>query len=554
MKILLVSLNSQYVHLSPAPYALAAGVAAYAAHPHEVRICDATVNEPIADVLERIKAESPALIGFCCYIWNITEVKKLVPSVAKALPDCPIILGGPEVAYNASAVLSALPEVTAILSGEGEMPFALLCDAISEGKSLADVPGCSFRTESGIRVAEPYIACSTPPSPCDAGYAEAARGRIAYIETSRGCPFSCVFCLSGRCGGVRFFDLEKVGADLLKLASCGCRTVKFVDRTFNADRARAREIWNFLLCHRGKEIPENMTFHFEIAGELLDEESFALLADAPRGYFRMEVGLQSFHVPTLRAIRRSDRTEKLEANIRRLVALDTVVTHVDLIAGLPEEDLATFRQSFDRAYQLGAQMLQLGFLKRLHGSPLEEEKFPGEYQETPPYTVRATPCLSGEDLAVIQKAEIGCDRLYNSHRYDGTLAVLLRNSELSPFDLMTKAGEILSALPVGYTQAQEIAALYRFFTELSHTDGEEIRDALLLDYIAKNSSGVIPPALRREDGRLHRAHRLYGAEGTRRTVVLLYADTLRVAVADHKKKDPLTGKYPVFIAEYKEEA
>ena len=549
MKVSVISLNAKYVHLAPAPYALGAGALAFAKHAHEVVPVPWVVGKDRDALLSLISGMKPDLVAFSAYIWNIGEIAWLLPQVRALLPEIPILLGGPEVSYAVEEYFDRFPACDYILSGEGEEPFARLLDALEEGKTAAGVPGCAYRTEEGVFVPTPFVGEGTPPSPLDFGYREALHGRIAYLETSRGCPFSCAFCLSGRSGRVRFFDIDRVKRDILLLANAKTQTVKFVDRTFNADRARARALWQFMIeKRRSGEIPEGVCFHFEIAGELLDDESLALLANAPRGLFQMEIGLQSLHPDTLKAISRAPVSERLLSNIRRLVEMGNIHIHTDLIAGLPCEDLATFRKSFDTAFSLGAHMLQLGFLKLLHGAPMreEKEKYPCTYEAKPPYTVTSTPCLSARDLEEIALCEEGCERLYNSGKYKETLDAVLACG-ISPYTLFRKAGEALSHLTKAYTLDDEIAVLLAFFED--YLPRERVRDLLLLDHISKNPSCYVPKALRREDAALARVKREMGEayplkQGVRRAVVLLYTQAC-VAFADYDKKDPVTDRYEV---------
>ena len=549
MKVAVVSLNAKYVHLAPAPYALGAGVLAFAKHPHEVVIVDGVAGKDDETALARALSTAPDLLAFCAYIWNIEALKRLLPRARALLPHAKIILGGPEVSYAVEKTFSEMPACDYILSGEGEEPFARLLDAIEEGKDVGTVLGCGYRTEWDVFVPTPFVGEGTPPSPLDFGYAKALRGRIAYLESSRGCPFSCAFCLSGRSGRVRFFDMERVKRDLLLLANAETRTVKFVDRTFNADRARAREIWRFIMEKRASgEIPEGVCFHFEIAGELLDEESLALLETAPRGLFQMEIGLQSLNTDTLKAISRAPVSARLLENIRRLVKMGSIHIHTDLIAGLPCEDLPTFHRGFDQAFSLGAHMLQLGFLKLLKGAPMREEgeKYPCAYREEPPYTVTSTPVLSESDLADIALCEAGCDRLYNSGKYARTLKETLALG-VSPYLFFRDAGRALSPLGHAYTLDEEIAVLLSFFE--AYLSRERARDLLLYDHIASNPSCYVPKALRREDPALARIKRLLVEKdppkaGVRRAVVILYTEDA-VAYADYTQKDPITGRYEV---------
>lgn len=542
MKVVLLALSSRYIHLSPAPYYLAAELCGY-----DVCVLDHSVNEKKEAVLDDIVSHAPDVLGLSVYIWNISYLKDLLPEIHHALPACRIVLGGPEVSHAQKETLLRFPFIDAVLSGEGEIPFRLLCDAIAEGKDFDSVPACSYIQKDGsIKISDPFVGEGTPKSPLSAGYGEALKGRIAYIEASRGCPFRCAFCLSGRCGGVRLFDLEQIKADILALAAKS-KTVKFIDRTFNADRRRAKELFSFILSHYGKEIPHGTRFHFEIAGELLDEETFSLLKSAPRGAFQMEIGVQSLREETLRAIHRPANLACLKENIARLLSSGNIHVHIDLIAGLTGEDFSAFQESFNGAYRLSPHVLQCGFLKLLHGAPMREnpEEYPCEYESEPPYEVKSTPWLSHEELSLIHTAEEALDRLYNSRRYTRTLALF----KGSPFSLFLSLGERLRAMPQGAPLGEEMILVYEFLKEKG-IEEEALRDAMLLDFIATNSSRLTPAPLRREDARIKGVRRalslLYPEKkGVRRALCLLSGN--RCAFVDYTEKDTLSKEYPLFV-------
>ena len=542
MKVVLMALSSRYIHLSPAPYYLAAELEGY-----DVTVLDHSINEKTEDVFADIFSYQPDVLGLSVYIWNLTYLKELLPRLHSALPRCHIVLGGPEVSYAQKQTLLTFPFIRAVLSGEGELPFRLLCDALKEGKTFDTIPGCSYIKEDGsVIISNPYIGEGTPKSPLRAGYLEALRGRMAYIEASRGCPFHCAFCLSGRCGGVRLFDIEQVKTDILLLAKAS-KTVKFIDRTFNADRERARALFSFILSHYGGEIPAGTRFHFEIAGELLDGDTLALLERAPHGAFQLEIGVQSFHEETLRAIHRSAHTERLTENIVRLLSFGNIHIHIDLIAGLPLEDFSSFQKSFDSAYALSPHMLQCGFLKLLYGAPMREEKdkYPCTYGKEPPYEVSSTPCLSQEELARIHTAEEALDRLYNSHRYKRTLALF----KGSPFALFLMLGQRLSSLGKKHTLDDELTLVYESLKEMG-IEENALRDTMLLDFISTNSSRLTPTVLRREDGRMKLLKasiaRLYPqAKGVRRAVCILSGDSC--AFVDYTEKDTVSKSYPLRV-------
>ncbi|MBP3436512.1 MAG: DUF4080 domain-containing protein [Clostridia bacterium] len=553
MHILFVSLNSQYIHVSPAPYSLAAGLSCYAKETHTCRILSSTVNEKDEDILAEIEKDSPDILGLCAYIWNIEKIFSLLPAIKRLFPKTVIVLGGPEASFCAEKLLSEHKEIDGVLSGEGEYPIALLADTLQRNGDKSAVLGYSYREGSAFHIASPYVGKETPPLPYAYGYLEAVKGKIAYFEASRGCPFSCAFCLSGRLEGVRYFDTEKILPALISLADSGCRVVKFVDRTFNAHLERAKEIWRFLMEGYGVKYPKEMRFHFEIAGELLDEEAFALLESAPYGLFQLEVGLQSFSAKTLKAIHRPPVTERLCSHIRRLREIPGIHTHIDLIAGLPYEGLEAFAQSFDKAYRLSCEMLQLGFLKLLHGAPMRKnrEEFPCTYTEKAPYEVTETPWLTKEDMKTIHLAEKGTERVYNSMRFGKTLAYLSSLPFFSPFSFFVETGRAL-ALVKEHTLDGEYTALYQKWISFSGVCEKRLRDYMTEDFLSWNSSRCLPRVLQRQDSRLKKA-RLYFAKhfpaqkAERRSVALLPTQNCAI-LCRYLEKDSVTGLYPLVYA------
>ena len=552
MKAVLFALNAKYIHSSLAPWCLLAGVEA--ARPEDVFavVREGTINEPEQDVLARLLAEAPDAVLFSCYLWNIRETLRLAAAVKAARPGVCVVLGGPEVSYNAREVLAENPQVNYILSGEGERSVPALLAALAAGRDpvreTPSVPGLCAR---GFFSA-PCVEDSAPPSPYTPTYLENLRGRIAYLETSRGCPYSCAFCLSGRCGKPRYFPLERAKRDILTLARSGARTVKFIDRTFNASPAHANAILAFILEHYGRDIPAGVCFHFELAGDILREDTFALLKQAPPGAFQLEIGMQSFCEKTLAAVRRKTDTAVLQKNIRRLTAMGNMHVHIDLIAGLPHEDLHTFGQSFDTGYALGAQMLQLGFLKLLHGAAMREEpeEFPCEFSPKPPYEIRRTPWLSPQDLDVLRAAEDALERCYNSGRFLETVAYAMAASGLSPFDFYCRLGAAGARRGTANIPLDDYTAfLYEWCAALPGVEGACLRDALVRDRLATNATGRLPRCLHVADAMLARAVKRLAQSpataplpGVRRGVAILYG-ARQVVFVDYTQKNPVTGRY-----------
>ncbi|MEG2020401.1 MAG: DUF4080 domain-containing protein [Oscillospiraceae bacterium] len=545
-KALLCVLNAKYVHCSPAPYCLAAGVFAYAPHIN-AEVCEATINEKESDIKERILAKCPSVVTFSCYIWNITATLSLAAKIKKERSDIIIVLGGPEVSYSAEDVLKNNPFIDYILSGEGEESLPALLDAIANNKPLIGIDGLCRINGDTAEIQAPCVLKGTPVNPYTKEYLSALSGRIAYLETSRGCPYSCAFCLSGRCGKPRYFDMDEVYRRILTLANSGAETIKLVDRTFNANPRHANAILRFILQNYGNAIPYGVCFHFEIAGDILTSETMSLFESAPRGAFQLEIGIQSLSEETLVAVRRKTDMAKLWQNLHRVISSGNMHVHIDLIAGLPYEGLESFANGFNTAYALGANMLQLGFLKLLYGSAMREEsaEFPCEYSKTPPYEVLSTPWLSAKDIEILKGVEDALERLYNSGRFRLTLIYVLKATCLTPFELFAKIG----AAPAKTGLDDYIAHVKDVFSALDNVDEQALRDAMVEDYLSTNSAGRLPCALRIYDDRLKTAVKLLASNvntapksGIKRSVALLYGEK-SIAFVDYTQKDAVTGRY-----------
>ncbi len=553
LRVVFCSVNSKYIHSSLSVWYLFSAAKKRCKNEFELSVCEGTINESEKAILDRILALKPDVVAFSCYIWNIKTVLSLCKKIKETKSETVIILGGPEVSFNQKQVISKNPFVDFISSGEGEKSIPKLLDAVFE-KSSANISGISFRNKSGIVINESEILdVDEIPSPYCDEYFSVLGNRIAYIESSRGCPFSCAFCLSGKEGKVRFFSLENVFSQILALASASAKTVKFIDRTFNCKSSHAAEILLFIKENYTVKIPSDVCFHFEIAADILTEELFEIIEEMPCGSVQFEVGIQSFNEDTLKRINRKTDIQKLCKNVRRLLSFNNCHIHIDLIAGLPGENMESFKNSFNKAYSLGAHMLQLGFLKILHGSPMSENKelYPCEYSADPPYEVVCTPWISGDELTKFHKCENELERLYNSGRFKRTLAYVLSKTKITPFDLFFDMSEFLlkngenGSIPLDrYTNLA-----FEFFSLLDGTDKAELRDKMILDRIATNSSDVIPEALKIEDENLSKAKKSLfklhpPKKCEKRTVVLLYSEN-KVAFATYENKNPVNGEYPI---------
>ena len=533
MKVVISCLNSKYVHASLSPWCLFAGIKEFSKNEYEALVMESTINGNTEDFAKKIIGENPDVVAFSCYIWNITKTLE-VCRIIKENHDCIIILGGPEVAYRPADILEKYGFADFVLSGEGEWTFPDFLDNI--GGDLSLISGLTFRKNGEIISVPEKDYSDTPPSPFTEEFFSNLGGRISYIETSRGCPYRCAFCLSGRCSPLRFFEIDRVKDDILKLSKSGTQTVKFVDRTFNADYKRANEILLFIKENYGREIPDNVCFHFEIAGDILKESNLEIFSSMPRGAVQLEIGMQSFNEETLRNINRKTNIGKLIENIKKLVSFGNMHIHIDLIAGLTGEDFQSFRNGFNTAYSLKAHMLQMGFLKLLHGADMREnaEKYPCTFIDTPPYEVTSTPWLSSKEIVMLKKCEDALDRLYNSGRFLLTLEYLIDEVGIAPFDVFFEFGNAVCGSKMRLSVYAE--KLYKFFAD--KCDKEILREKILCDLLCCSSSVQIPDALKIHDP-IYKKAKKYFIENVDNNIkiAILYSQNKIFAVNQTKEKN-----------------
>lgn len=538
MKVIISCLNSKYVHASLAPWCLLAGVKNFTKNDYDIKVLESTINGNLHDFAQKIISEKPQVISFSCYIWNITQTLEICKEIKSEL-DCKIVLGGPEVAYRSKDILEKYDYVDFVLAGEGEWSFPLFLDNINE--NLASVDGLTYRQNSEIIINPEKEYTDTPPSPYSAEFYENLNGRIAYVETSRGCPYRCAFCLSGRCSKLRFFDLEQVKKDVINLANSGTQTLKFVDRTFNANSKRANEILLFIKENYGAKIPESVCFHFEIAGDILTEETLEILSQMPKGAVQLEIGMQSFNEETLKTINRKTNTEKLIKNIERLLQMGNMHIHIDLIAGLTGEDLESFKNSFNTGYSLKAHMLQMGFLKLLYGADMREnpDDFPCEYSKEPPYEVVSTPWISDDEMKMLKKCEDAVDRLYNSGRFLFTLDYLIDEIGISPFDLFNDFGNCVDG--TNMRLSDYAVKVYKYFK--NQCDEQILREKILCDLLSCSSSVQIPEIFKIRDP-LYKKVKKYFIENVDKNIkiAILYSTQQVYTVNQNTEKD-FHGRY-----------
>ena len=430
-----------------------------------------------------------------------------------------------------------------VLSGEGEESFPMLLDGIA-CENVSNVDGLTYRAEKIIVNPEKEYT-GTPVSPYTEEFFDSLNGRICYIETSRGCPYRCAFCLSGRCSSLRFFEMDRVKEDILKLSKSGTQTVKFVDRTFNANSKRANEIFEFIISKYGKSIPDSVCFHFEIAGDILTEETLNILSKAPKGAIQLEIGMQSFNEETLKSINRKTNTQKLIENIKKLVSFKNMHIHIDLIAGLVGEDIKSFEDSFNIGYSLKAQMLQMGFLKLLYGAEMREkpEKFPCEFSSEPPYEVTSTPWLTSEEIKSLKKCEDALERLYNSGRFLFTLDYLINECGYTPFNLFMGFGNAIDG--TNMTLSNYAKMVYDYFSD--KVDKEILREKILCDLLSSSYSAPIPSQFKIQDS-LYKKVKKYFIEKLKgqTKIAILYSQNTVYVVNEFDEKDlqgRIVGKF-----------
>ena len=541
MKIVIGCLNSKYIHASLAPWCLKAGVDKFCETVVESKVLESTVNGDVIAFADNILKENPRVVSFSCYIWNITKTLdacKYIKENSKAI----IVLGGPEVSYRADKVLKEYDFIDYVLCGEGEFSYPALIDTIALNGDLSGINGLCYRVGEDIFI-NPEAECKeTPPSPYSEAFYTNLSGRIAYLETSRGCPYRCAFCLSGRCSKLRFFEIEQVKKDILSLAVSGTKTIKFVDRTFNADSKRANEIIKFILDNRGAHIPENVCFHFEIAGDILTEETFILLEKAPVGLFQLEIGMQSFNEDTLKAINRQTNTEKLIENIKRLVSFNNMHIHIDLIAGLTGENLKSFERSFNIGYSLNSHMLQMGFLKLLYGAEMREnpEKYPCEFSNEPPYEVTSTPWLSEEEIIKLKKCEDALERLYNSGRFLFTLDYLIKECGFEPFRLFFDFGNFVDGNKMNLSEYS--MKVYEYFSD--KCDKDVLVEKLYCDLLSCSSALQIPEIFKIRHPLYRRAKSHFTNNTHDKIKIAVLGKSEKIFVVNQSGKKDLHGRYP----------
>ena len=576
MNILLTAINAKYIHSNPAVYSLRAYACRYGGsrYEEEIRIAEYTINQPIDEILMDIYERRPDILCISCYLWNISYVEQLIREIPKVLPETKIWLGGPEVSYNAREMLDGYPGLAGVMCGEGEQTFLELMQYYhGEGvAALRDVAGIAYRAQpSGgnamVDVCEtpvrPALDLSTIPFIYE--HIEDFENRIVYYESSRGCPFSCSYCLSSIDKCLRFRDPDLVRWELQFFIDHEVPQVKFVDRTFNCRHDHAMAVWSYI-----KEHDRGITnFHFEVAADLLNDEEIALIRSMRPGLIQLEIGVQSTNPDTVREIRRRMDLVKVEKNVAAVREARNVHQHLDLIAGLPYEDYDSFARSFDRVYAMKPDQLQLGFLKVLKGSLMHEktEEYGLVYQDRPPYEVLSTKWLSYSDVIRLKKIEEMVEVYYNSGQFRNTMEQLEQAyaSSFEMYGALADYYEKNGLFRLSHSRIARYEILYHFIEETEGAERiAEYREWLTLDLYLRDNVKNRPAFLGENRVTPDEAAAFYKAEEEERRYLSGYEGYDRrqmrkmthlekigeeVLLFDYRKRNPLNGDAAIYRVE-----
>lgn len=505
MNILLTAINAKYIHSNLAVYSLRAYAAGKCEkYKEEIGIAEYTINQPLDQILMDLYKRKPEVLCFSCYLWNIEYVEQLVAELGKIMPQTDIWLGGPEVSYHASHMLEQFPQVYGIMRGEGEETFLELAEfyynnseksleQCEKVQRLKEIVGITFRDGEEIIETADRSVMDLSKVPFVYEDLDVFKNKIIYYESSRGCPFSCSYCLSSIDKCLRFRDLELVKKELQFFIDHEIPQVKFVDRTFNCKHSHSMEIWSYIKEHdKGKT-----NFHFEVAADLLNEEELNLISTMRPGLIQLEIGVQSTNEQTIKEIHRTMKFSQVTEVVNRVHAAKNIHQHLDLIAGLPFEDYNSFHKSFCDVYALRPEQLHLGFLKVLKGSYMEEKTKDYEllYQNRPPYEVLSTKWLPYSDVIRLKGLEEMVEVYYNSRQFEHTMELLEQvfGDAFVMFEEMSNYYEEHGYYGVNHNRVARYEILYAFIKEVALVQyetlltEEQFRQMLVMDlYLREN--------------------------------------------------------------------
>lgn len=534
----------------------------------QVEIAEYTINHQMDQILQDIYRRKPDVIGFSCYIWNIQYIRLFLKDIPKVLPDVKIWMGGPEVYYRAESFLKEEPTVTGVMVGEGEATLAELAEVYGEAEDidirLEQVRGIVFRKTSGEILHTP-VRPLLPMDEIPFSYnnLEGMEHRIIYYESSRGCPYSCSYCLSSIDKTVRFRSLDLVMKELDYFLERKVPQVKFVDRTFNCKKSHALAIWRYLLEHDNGVT----NFHFEISADLIDEEELEVMEQMRPGLIQLEIGVQTTNPDTITEIRRKMNLDRLKQVVDKINGFHNIHQHLDLIVGLPYENYERFCQSFDDVYWMRPEQLQLGFLKVLTGSYMAEktQDYGLLYHQEPPYEVLATKWLDYGQVLRLKAVEDMVEVHYNSGQYTETLREMEQHwaSPYAMFEALADYYERLGYTGIAINRLTRYEILFGFLQETEPEKTERYRDLLTYDLYLRENIKSRPAFLRDESpwktlrreffqGEEKEPKYLKGYEGydSRQMAKMAHLEVFgdgRVVVFDYKNRDPLTYNAKAFL-------
>ncbi|OLS39573.1 B12-binding domain-containing radical SAM protein [Alkalihalophilus pseudofirmus] len=482
MKTVVTTLNAKYIHTCLALRCLKA----YAEPEFPIEMVEYTIKDPVMNIVSDLFERKPDVIGFSCYIWNIEETLKVIEMLKKVMPEVKIVLGGPEVSYDTKEWLEMTPDADFIVVGEGEETFKQLLEELSTTAKYHMVFGLAYRKGEEVIINAPRPKLKLDEVPTPYRFDEDLDGlskRVTYFETSRGCPYSCQFCLSSIEVGVRYIDIDRVKSDLLYLIENGAKLIKFVDRTFNIKRDYALEIFQFLIDNH-----QGCVFQFEITADIMRPEVLSFLNEhAPKGIFRFEIGVQSTNDATNELVQRRQNFQKLTRTVTMVKEGGKIDQHLDLIAGLPEEDYNSFRNTFNDVFALRAEELQLGFLKMLRGTGLRlrADDHNYVYMNHAPYEILSNNILPFSDIVRIKRVEDVLEKYWNAHRMDTTIEYLVEKVFDSPFDFFQEFGDFWESKGwsrIGHQLEDLFTRLYQFLEARSTANLDFIKGLMMIDY------------------------------------------------------------------------
>lgn len=539
MKIILAACNAKYIHSNLAVYDLQAYARQYQQH---ILLKEYTINQQKDEIMKDLYEEKPDVICFSCYIWNISFVKELAEDLKKVLPSVPFWAGGPEVSFDAEAFLAANPAFDGVMVGEGEETFLELAGYyVDHRKSLEQIRGIAFRKENQVlhNGWREIMDLSKVPFP----YKDLQDfdHRIIYYESSRGCPFSCSYCLSSVDKKLRFRSLDLVRKELQFFLDHKVPQVKFVDRTFNCKHDHAMAIWKYIVEHDNGVT----NFHFEIAADLLREEELELMATMRPGLIQLEIGVQSTNLKTLEAIHRKTDFSRICQIVERIHSFGNIHQHLDLIAGLPYEDYDSFHHSFNDVYALRPQQFQLGFLKVLKGSLMKqmEKEYGIVHKEKEPYEVLSTNWITYEDVLNLKKVENMVEVYYNSGQFENSLKYVetLFPDSFTMYEALGRFYEQKGYDCISHNRLRRYEILLEFIEGLKQGDVQKGADALVLDLYLREKLKSRPSFAKDQKAEEKKIWAYRKQENVPKTAHIQVFWDGRVLLFDYEKKDPLTG-------------